>query len=393
MRRTVLLILFLLSFCLAPAQDKRLGVLCPYPDSPGMETPIPAGYKPFYISHFGRHGSRYLSYAKIVLPALEVLRRGKEQKQLTAEGETLLDKAEELYSLSDGMWGQLSGRGIEEHKHIAARMVKRCPSVFADSVRVMASVYPRCLLSMAASTGEIARLSPKTKWSYLTGYRYQSVINTKHRPSDWVSGASLQKKYLQKHLDVDGALSRIFLDPVCGKELVGNPVLFFKSVYFIWAGREAIGLDPFDLDAILGKESVDILANSDNLSGYRNMAIPNTDSLITDIVCRADAAIARDKPSADLRYGHDNGLMRLLSQIGVDGYPLGLDNDQAAAFCFADKIPLAANLQIVFYRNRKGSVLVKFLVNEKECILKPLPGGPYYAWEDVRTILEKHCLK
>ena len=234
MRRAFLLILFLLSFCLAPAQDKRLGVLCPYPDSPGMETPVPAGYKPFYISHFGRHGSRYLSYAKIVLPALEVLRRGKEQKQLTAEGETLLDKAEELYSLSDGMWGQLSGRGIEEHKHIAARMVKRCPSVFADSVRVMASVYPRCLLSMAASTGEIARLSPKTKWSYLTGHRYQSIINTKHRPSDWVSGASLQKKYLQKHLDVDGALARIFLDPVRGKELVGNPVLFFKSVYFIY---------------------------------------------------------------------------------------------------------------------------------------------------------------
>lgn len=393
MKRAFLLILFLLSIHLAPAQDRRLGVLHPYPDKPGVETPAPAGFKPFYISHLGRHGSRYLSRAKIVLPALEALRLGNEQDQLTPGGKTLLYKTEELYSLSDGMWGQLSPLGVEEHKRIAARMVKRCPSVFTDSIRVMASIYPRCLVSMAASTGEIARLSPKSKWTYLTGNSYQSVINTKHRPSDWVSGASVQKKYLQKHLDTDGVLARLFIDPARGKEIVGNPVSFLKAIYFAWADREAIGLKPFDLDAILGKETVDILAASDNLLGYRNMAIPNIDSLITDIVLRADAAIARQKPSADLRYGHDNGLVRLFVQIGMDGYPLNLDDDQAAAFCFADKIPLAANLQMVFYRNRKGKVLVKFLVNENECSLPALPGGPYYAWEDVRAMLDQYCLR
>lgn len=393
MKRAFLLILFLLSLSVAPAQDKRLGVLCPYPDSPGMETPVPAGYKPFYISHFGRHGSRYLSRAKIFLPALETLRQADEQNLLTSQGKNLLEKTEELYALSDGMWGQLSPRGVEEHKHIAARMVKRCPSVFKDSVHVMSSIYPRCIISMSASTGEIARLSPKSKWSYLTGSLYQTVINTKHRPADWISGASVQKKYLQKHLDMDGALARIFTDPVRGKEIVGNPVSFFKAVYFVWAGREAIGLEPFDLDAILGKETVDILAASDELAGYRNMAIANSDSLITDIVRKADAALVRKKPSADLRYGHDNGLMRLLVHIGMDGYPLGLDDDRAAAFCFAEKVPLAANLQMVFYRNRKGNVLVKFLVNEHECSLRSLPGGPYYAWKDVRALLSQYCLQ
>lgn len=393
MRRAFLLILFLLSLGVASAQDKRLGVLCPYPDSPGVETPAPAGYKPFYISHFGRHGSRYLSRAKVVLPALEALRQAEEQNLLTHQGKILLEKTEELYARSDGQWGQLAPRGVEEHKHIAARMVKRCPSVFRDSVHVMVSIYPRCLVSMAASTGEIARLSPKSKWSYLTGGPYQSVINTRHRPADWISGASIQKKYLQKHLDVDGALARIFIDPSHGKEFVGKPISFFKAVYSAWAGREAIGLEAFDLDAIMGKETVDLLAASDDLAGYRNMAIANSDSLITDIVLKADAALARKKPSANLRYGHDNGLMRLLVQMGVDGYPLGLDDDRAAAFCFAEKVPLAANLQMVFYRNRKGNVLVKFLVNEHECSLRSLPGGPYYAWEDVRALLSQYCLQ
>lgn len=394
MRKTLLLAVLLpLVLPCASAQDMRLGVMHPYPDNPGVETVVPAGYKPFYISHFGRHGSRFLSAEKVVLPALDALVAARKEELLTAEGEQLLQMVRELHTDSDGMWGQLSPLGVEEHKHIARRMVKRCPAVFVDSVRVLASVYPRCIVSMAASTGEIARLAPKTKWSYKTGKRHQSVVNTAHRPASWVSGSSVQRKYLQEHLDEDGILAKIFRNPARGKELVGNPVSFFKAVYHAWSGREAIGLAPFDLDNILGREAVDILAASDNLAGYRNMAIPNSDSLITDIILRADDAIARQKPSADLRYGHDNGLMRLLVQIGMEGYPLDLDNDAAAAYCFADKVPLAANLQMVFYRNRKGNVLVKFLVNEQECTLSALPGGPYYLWEDVRSLLDKHSIK
>ncbi len=393
MKRALSLILSLLLLKVAAAQDLRTGVMHPYPNDPCVETPVPTGYKAFYISHFGRHGSRYLSYEKVILPALNPLAAAEREAILTPDGEALLHMVRELYSKSAGMWGQLSTLGINEHKAIANRMVKRYPAVFTDSVHVMSSIYPRCIMSMAASTGEISKLAPRTKWSYLAGKRYQSIVNTSHRPGDWVSGASIQRKYIQNHLDLDGTFARIFSDPVRGKELAGNPVSFFKGVYHAWAGREAIGLDPFDLDAIIGKEALDVLAASDNLAGYRNMAIPNSDSLTTDIVSRAEAAIARKKPSADLRYGHDNGLMRLLVQNGVDGYPLELDDDQAAAFCFGEKVPLAANLQMVFYRNRKGNVLVKLLVNEKESTLNALSGGPYYKWEDVRSILDKHCLK
>ena len=393
MKRALILILFLLLLKGVAAQDLRTGVMHPYPDEPFKETPAPAGYKAFYISHFGRHGSRYLSYEKVILPALNPLAAAEREAILTPEGEVLLQKVRELYFESTGMWGQLSPLGVKEHKDIARRMVKRYPAVFTDSVHVMSSVYPRCIMSMAVSTGEIAKLAPKTKWSYMAGKRYQSIVNTSHRPDDWISGASMQRKYIQDHLDLDGTLAHIFRDVDRGKELVGNPVSFFKGVYYSWANREAICLEPYSLDAIIGKEAVDVLAASDNLAGYRNMAIPNSDSLTTDIVLRADAAISRKKPSADLRYGHDNGLMRLLVQNGVDGYPFGLDDDQAAAFCFGEKVPLAANLQMVFYRNRKGEVLVKFLVNEKEYVLNALPGGPYYKWKEVRQVLEKHCLK
>ena len=37
----------------------RAGVnTCPYEGGPYADTPAPKGYKAFYISHYGRHGSR-----------------------------------------------------------------------------------------------------------------------------------------------------------------------------------------------------------------------------------------------------------------------------------------------------------------------------------------------
>ena len=35
-----------------------------YPVPTGHLTPAPAGYEPFYISHYGRHGARYMTSDK-----------------------------------------------------------------------------------------------------------------------------------------------------------------------------------------------------------------------------------------------------------------------------------------------------------------------------------------
>ena len=39
------------------------GNLCPYPGPQSRLTAPPKGKRPFYISHYGRHGSRYLLVA------------------------------------------------------------------------------------------------------------------------------------------------------------------------------------------------------------------------------------------------------------------------------------------------------------------------------------------
>ena len=58
---------------------------------------------------------------------------------------------------------------------------------------------------------------------------------------------------------------------------------------------------------------------------------------------------------------------------------------------------MGTNLQMAFYKNKKGQILVKMLYNEVERTITQcfIPGveiphpvtGPYYRWEDLRTYL------
>ena len=50
--------------------------------------------------------------------------------------------------------------------------------------------------------------------------------------------------------------------------------------------------------------------------------------------------------------------------------------------------PMGANLQLIFYRDKKNDILVKFLLNECEVTL-PLKSKmvPYYSWKEVETFL------
>jgi hypothetical protein len=112
------------------------------------------------------------------------------------------------------------------------------------------------------------------------------------------------------------------------------------------------------------------------------------DTLVTDIIEKADADLASGDCSARLRFGHDMSLMGLLSNLEADSWGVRADN-------FADikqtwhnyLIPMGTHLQFVFYRNkRSGDVLFRLLLNGVPMRLpieaSPLaPDGTYYSWE------------
>jgi len=113
--------------------------------------------------------------------------------------------------------------------------------------------------------------------------------------------------------------------------------------------------------------------------------------LLADFVERACAAVDGRCPDAvTLRFGHDSILIRLLSLIGVAECASEEADPQRWWRAWRDweVSPMAANFQLVFYRDRRGSVLVKCLLNEKETAIPALGDGPYYPWPQLRAYLE-----
>ena len=95
------------------------------------ETAAPKGYKPFYISHYGRHGSRYHTGTLYFSKAMTPLQKADSLGLLTAEGKSLLAELQELLDIHQGHFGMLSERGLREHRGIAERMYQRFPEVFS----------------------------------------------------------------------------------------------------------------------------------------------------------------------------------------------------------------------------------------------------------------------
>ena len=62
------------------------------------ETPVPAGYKAFYISHYGRHGSRS-NWGGNYKSSIEKLTKVKDAGLLTEEGQKVLNQAQTIYGL------------------------------------------------------------------------------------------------------------------------------------------------------------------------------------------------------------------------------------------------------------------------------------------------------
>ena len=54
--------------------EKMGSIYYAYPTPNGIQTPVPEGYSPFYVSHYGRHGSRWMTSDERYLEVIRVFR-------------------------------------------------------------------------------------------------------------------------------------------------------------------------------------------------------------------------------------------------------------------------------------------------------------------------------
>lgn len=367
------------------------------------DTKAPKGYKPFYISHYGRHGSRSNWGGSSYENVIAVLDTAKQLGILTPGGDSLLVAARKVLASYDGMDGRLTQKGVREHTAIAERMYKRYPEVFKGDkqVRAFGSTVQRCLISMNAFTTSLVRQNPKLYFYLDTGEKFMDYLDNE---SGWQRKSMAASRAAREALrglpdDTLGVFPRLFTDVPRARTFIKSARSFTENVW-----NTAIIAEDFDIednlfrflpfDAIYkrwAQSNVSLYTGHCNSVESGDDRVPMAQSCVEDIVAKADECIATGEYAADLRFGHDYPLMALVSYLGIEGVGERIPADEICDRWLGFwNIPMGSNLQIIFYRNKSNDVIVKFLYQEQETRLRGLEPfyGPYYKWETVKANLE-----
>ena len=386
LRRSLFLLTALLSATASLAQWERYGgVYAAYPEPANVaHTPAPQGYKPFYISMFARHGSRWLPddrrYDAIDSVFADTL-------NLTPLGRDVRRRLLLIHEDARGRGGGLTAIGAAQHRRLAERMVTAYPEVFAGDAKIVAqsSTVGRCAMSMAAFTIRLGQLCPSLAITAETGQRYMAYIAYTSPEEHALEVATGNEWTMQP----ERLMHSLFIHP----ERVASWRDVAQELHTIASDTQNTGTG-ISLYDIFTEEEMQQIYDMNNhrmqhCNGINtaNNGIPErcAASLWRHIVESADTAIACRRPAADLLFGHDTSLYRLLSRLS-----LYADENRMDVI-----IPMAANLQLVFFSNGHGKVIVKFMHNERETTLPAIEAKrgktfnlprPYYYWDDVKRV-------
>ena len=376
-----------------------------YPTPTQALTPAPEGYKPFYISHYGRHGSRYLINPKDYSYPHEVLKSADSAGVLTPLGKNVLKRYEIIIQEADNRYGELTPLGAEQHRQIARRMYERFPEVFEGNVWVDAksTVVIRCILSMTNELTELTRLNPKLRIRHdasMHDMYYMNFNDKELLKKKWNKESNdVYEKYFKEMVNYDYAFCQLFTDTsfVWRK---ADARKFYEKLFHtannlqnLEARKKVTLYDLFTDEDIYNNWRV---ANMwwylgygfSQLNGGKQPYVQR--NLLRKIIEEADSCIVLQNPGATLRFGHETMVMPLTVLMGLNGYDLVTDDyahlDQKGWVNYRI-FPMGANIQLVFYRRNNGNkdVLVKVLLNENEATL-PIKSNtaPYYKWSEVR---------
>jgi len=374
-----------------------------------QDTQPPPGYRPFYIAHYGRHGSRY-QIDESHQRSFAVLEAADKINALHTPGKELLRRVRPLVDAHKGMFGALSKLGAQEQAQLARRMYRRFPSVFAGKsrIRCQASVKHRCLSSMANFACALKGEAPQLDFEFMTGDRYMEVVARRAQDNQSNDQDERKKRFdelkadlLKKYVATERIMNLLFRDSPIALKIVGNPSLFVAELFELASAfqpleRELGGLDVYEFftrDEILSLArfwDCRYYLGMGNSAEFGDWMIALAERLAKDIATRADEAARRGGICADLRFGHDSALFPLVGFLGVEGAGERVPAAESWKRCQMWRdMPMAANIQLVFYRNDSGECLVKVLYNERETHLQGLTpvSGTYYRWNDLRKRL------
>lgn len=384
---------------------KAYGTDYPYSNETFQLTKAPKGYKPFYISHYGRHGSRYYWTPLLYVELDSLLKTAHNKNLLTTEGEAFYKKFMAAKDeLSTGV-SELSQLGWEQHQRIARTMYNNFPEVFKKGGNVFAisSLTGRCVISMAAFCQELVQCNPKIEIREQSSrFTLDGVVPTdRQNPVKNNYPKGVKPKY-EKNRDQfkshdtlrEKAVSRVFIST---EGLPGNPHHIGSNLINLYTSLPNIGHEGM-MGNIITDEDIMEQWEEANLGSYSWVFGPQYEMIpiLEDIIKKADAVIDGSSDHiSDLRFGHDTCLGPLTVLMGINGADKDPEDPYEVKNCYQNwETCKASNLQLVFYRSKKNpkDILVKCLLNGAEATLPvPTTQFPYYKWSDFRQFYTARC--
>ncbi len=415
----VVLLLFVPFFAAAQnCKEPFLGSKTLYKPQQQQYKPAPAGYRPVFINHAGRHGARHLTKEVNTYFLYQMLLKADSSNGLTEKGKLLKKKVLNLEKTEQGAVKSISEQGKTEQQGIAKRMYSNYATVFKGTKTLSIKVdYTKEIRTLQTSEAFLSSLrtqvkepsvSKKVNDSALRFYDMSAAYDAYKENGSWKDSVKLLKKTLHYN-DVAKDITALFftasflekLDKKNIAKITEDLYSFITISFSLQKEITAAGLhfDDANMQSFLTCSQLAVLSRIDNTTDYfekgpgedlNGIQVTVAAPLLKDFIRTSDDYIEKKQLNACLRFCHAETIAPFASLLGLNTAAEKSKNinNIAAVWNAAGIIPLSANIQWVFYKKGKEEkYLVKFLLNEKEAAVNGLTTRtfPFYDWDVVKA--------
>jgi len=375
-------------------------------DEFGTLSKAPSGYKPFYISHYGRHGSRYAWNSETYTLIRDVFKKAEEKNVLTPYGKEFAKKYMDFWEVPYINAGDLVPLGYDQHLAIGTFVYEQFPQVFKGRKKVdaLSSTGQRCIVSMGAFNAGLLSGNPKLQIRMQSDHMGMGIIAPPSAPrairkkfkgqdEDKVKMEMEVEEFFIRTCDPQSVLDKLFTDSKFLNDFTGGASDFLSQLWELLSGYHNYEPEPLFDDLLTADQRVKFWEAS-NYYSFRSdvTARYGVIPLLNDIIEKSEASFADPNRAAHLRFGHDYILEGMVALLNVDNMGTIPEKPEDAKYWFQSyKIPMAGTLLFVFYKNKKNDIIFKVVLNENDATLpdlKPVEGN-FYRWSDFRAFTDK----
>jgi len=376
----------------------------------GELSEAPRGYKPFYAYYIGRHGSRYLTTKSVYTRCLDVFEQAAQKQVLTETGKSVLARLRVIAADAAGKTGYLTRTGERQLYGISERMYNNYPEIFAKEGARMEAISTdvhRVIGTMKAYCKKMQELNTSASISITVGSpiygEWGSDTPGARDCADADTPFGIRSRELASQYEQpERLMALLFTDPSFPETVGSGKQKLMNYLLDIAAIAQSVDLEyqDYNLYDIFTPEELyrySILRNYDFYVKYGSS--PETAPIVNHIIHkpmelmieRAENAWKEGTGDAFLIFCHDGNIGSYAPALGIPwAYSTTeVDPEKVIGVYSAGKVvPMASNLQFIFYRNKKGNVLVKLLLNEREAVLPiGIKGTPYNDWDTFKEFV------